>query len=115
MKLYRQRLSTVILILDMFSEVHVIGLWRMLTSCVLCVPSLGQTYLMFCCWRVKNLPFSKKKKFDHVIELIYTHTRFVRNGLLWLSVEVVSGCTVLLGPESLTVPRRELLAIYCQG
>ena len=47
---------------------------------------LGQTYLTFCCSSPAGQKFSifekkKKKKIDHVIELIYTHTRFVTDGL----------------------------------
>ena len=37
----KQRLSRVILNLDMFPEVHVTGLRRSLTCHVLCVPSLA--------------------------------------------------------------------------
>ena len=45
---------------------------------------LGQTYLTFCCSSLAGQNFSifeKKKKFDHIIELIYTHTRFVTDDL----------------------------------
>ena len=41
---------------------------------------LGQTYLMFCCSSPVGQNFSIFEKFDHVIELIYTCTRFVKNG-----------------------------------
>ena len=55
------------------------------------------------------------QKFDHVIELIYEHE--VRHnrlvcGSAWKSFQAA---LCYSGPESLAVPRRKLLAIYCQG
>ena len=46
----------------------------------------------------KFFHFQKKLKFDHVIELLYTCARGSSQMVhLWLSVEVISGCTVPFG------------------
>ena len=59
---------------------------------------------------------SQKIKFDHVIELIHTHMwlrhRWLVCGSVWKSFQAA---LCYLGPESLTVPRRKLLATFYQG
>ena len=59
--------------------------------------------------RSNFFPLSKKK-IDPVIELM--HVASSQMAHLWLSVKVVSVCTVLC-VQSLTVPRRKLSAICC--
>ena len=71
---------------------------------------LGQTYLMFCCSSLVGQNFSvfekKKGMWSRVWVNAHVHMALSQMACLWLSVKVVSGCTVTSGTESLTVPRR---------
>ena len=49
-------------------------------------------------------------KFDHVIELMHVHVASSQMAHLWLSVKVVSGCTVLFGSRIINCFRQ--YAIY---
>ena len=71
---------------------------------------LGQTYLMFVAWawQVKFFPFSTKYKiwsrdwintYAHVTSSQMTH--------LWLSVEDISGCTMLFGSRIINCSQEE--------
>ena len=56
----------------------------------------------------KFFHFQKKKKFDHVIELIHTRTRLHHRSLVCGSAcKSFQAALCYLGPGSLTVPREE--------
>ena len=67
---------------------------------------------MFCCSSPAGQNFSifeKKKKIDHVIELIYMprgSSQMALCGSVWKSFQAA---LCYSGPESLTVPRRKLI------
>ena len=59
---------------------------------------------------------SFEKKNDHVIELIHTRTGLRHRSLVCGSAcKSFQAALCYSGLESLTVARRKLLAIYCQG
>ena len=65
---------------------------------------------MFCCLSPAGQNYSileRKKKFDHVIELIHAHEASSQMARLWLSMEVVSGCTVLFGSRIINCSQEE--------
>ena len=68
---------------------------------------LGQTYLMFCCSSPAGQNFSIFVKFDRVIELLHALEASSQMARLWLSVEVVSGCTVLFGSRIINCYQEE--------
>ena len=70
-----------------------------------------QTYLIFCCLSpggLKFFHFQKKKIWSHEWVNVRVHVASPQMARLWLSVKVVSGCTVLFGSRIIHCFQEEL-------